>query len=142
MKSNAFKIKSIPKIENFKGKVSLRTKKASKFIDARKTHYNHIVCEDTGEIVKSYSAYLKSKHWRLFKKTFRASKYHYGKCFICSKEKNIHLHHLTYERIGKEKLTDVVELCKGCHRNVHKALDKGKTWEGIVKQLKKILDML
>jgi hypothetical protein len=140
MKLDIFKIKSIPRIENFKNKVSIKTKRTSKFIDARKTYYNHIVCEDTGEIIKSYSAYLKSKHWRLFKKSFRNSKYCKSKCFICSKEKGIQLHHLTYERIGKEVFTDVIELCKSCHRNVHKALDKGKTWESIVKQIKDILN--
>lgn len=138
MKRDIFKIKSLPKVESFKGKAPLKTRKAAKFIDARRTHYNHIVCEDTGEIVKSYTAYLKSKHWRLFKKTFKASKYSKKRCYICHKEKSIHLHHLTYERIGKEKLTDVIELCRCCHRNVHKALDKGKTWESIVAQLKEI----
>lgn len=125
-------------MDSFKGKAPLRTKKASKFIDARQTHYNHIVCEDTGEIIKSYSAYLRSKHWRLFKKKFKTSKYYRGKCFICSRDKMLHLHHITYVRIGKERLTDVIELCKCCHRNVHKALDKGKTWESIVAQLKDI----
>lgn len=138
MKRDIFKIKALPKMESFKGKAPLKTRKAAKFIDARRTHYNHIVCADTGEIIKSYTAYLKSKHWKLFKKRFKESSYYRGRCFICHKEKNIHFHHLTYERIGKENLSDVIELCGLCHRNVHRALSKGKTWESIVKQLKDI----
>ena len=30
------------------------------------------------------------------------------------------IHHLTYERIGKEFLSDVVLLCASCHNNLHK----------------------
>lgn len=119
----------------------IKRKKSTRIVDLRKSRYNHIVCKDTGEVIRSYKAYLASKHWKLFKKKFRESKYYTGRCFICGKSKGLHLHHLTYVRIGKEFLTDVVELCGSpCHRNVHRAMRRNPlvTWESILKQLREI----
>jgi hypothetical protein len=115
----------------------IRVRKSSRILDLRKSHYNHIVCADTGEIVRSYKAYLNSKHWRLFRKNFKKSSCFTGRCCICGKIRGLHLHHITYIRIGMERFSDVRELCKGCHRNVHRAMRKNSliTWEDIEKQL-------
>ena len=40
-------------------------------------------------------------------------------CQRCGTAKNLVTHHLTYERRGHEKLSDLVTLCKECHKIVH-----------------------
>lgn len=42
-----------------------------------------------------------------------------GGCRGCGTVDNLHVHHLTYERLGRELLTDLVTLCAGCHRKQH-----------------------
>lgn len=64
-----------------------------------------------------YKAYLKSKRWQAKREqVFR----HYGKrCYACRMAPRIlHVHHLTYERLGREKIGDLIPLCVPCHREV------------------------
>ena len=94
-----------------------------------------IVCEDTGEVLRTYESYLKSKHWKLFKARFRKSTYYRGQCLLCYKTLRLHFHHITYKNIGNEDFSDVVELCSKHHTQVHKCLNRGIHWEHIVKQI-------
>ena len=41
------------------------------------------------------------------------------KCSICGETENLNVHHLTYARVGCEKLSDLEVLCRGCHENEH-----------------------
>lgn len=101
-----------------------------------KINRRRIVCCDTGEVFYSYRKYLLSRHWLLFKKRFRSSKYYRGCCYICSSSYKNHLHHISYERIGCELFSDVVELCSfPCHVNVHRAMKKGVSWDDVVRNL-------
>jgi len=74
---------------------------------------------------REYRAFLRSKVW----KEFRAKiiKERGKKCEACGLSvtlRVLHLHHKTYVRFGgKERKSDVVLLCKSCHRLVHK-IDK------------------
>ena len=113
-----------------------KRKPVSKILDLRKNHYNHIVCEDTSEVCSSYPEYLRSKHWKLFKKRYKQSDKFTGCCLICGKKRKLHHHHITYINLGKELLSDVVLLCgTTCHRNIHKALRKGITWKQIISNI-------
>jgi hypothetical protein len=51
-----------------------------------------------------------------------------------TKDDKFSLHHMTYERVGQEQLSDLVLLCVGCHTTVH-ALEKrgemGLDFEGL-----------
>lgn len=67
---------------------------------------------------KEYHKYLKSKTWA--KKRKRVLKRDNNKCFICARNKNLHVHHLTYDRVYQERLCDLVTLCDECHINIHK----------------------
>ena len=40
-------------------------------------------------------------------------------CQKCKTAKNLVVHHINYERLGHEKLSDLVTLCKSCHKKVH-----------------------
>ena len=46
-----------------------------------------------------------------------------SKCFVCSLQctgSTGNVHHLTYERVGKEDVwNDLVTLCKRCHCDIH-----------------------
>lgn len=66
----------------------------------------------------AYKDYLRSEKWqekrkeRLLQDGYR--------CQLCGTGKNLEVHHVTYERIGNEKISDLVTLCNNCHQFVHK----------------------
>lgn len=83
-----------------------------------------IHCEDTNENPETYELYLKTKHW--LKVHGRYRKNHPKICSMCQHVSNIHLHHLTYDRIGREVDSDLIWLCKSCHKLVHSIPNKGE----------------
>ena len=68
--------------------------------------------------------YLKSKHWREFRK------YVYGtvgrRCCKCSSRFKVQIHHKNYDCLGKEKLKDVMVLCERHHLLEHEKLNERK----------------
>ena len=64
-----------------------------------------------------YQKYLQSSHWRKVKAQYK-KRYKYV-CYLCGATDILHLHHVTYERIGNENLTDLVYLCENCHSFIH-----------------------
>jgi hypothetical protein len=46
-------------------------------------------------------------------------------CFVCKGHQRIQLHHITYERLGLERLEDLVPLCHVCHQAVHRLVASG-----------------
>ena len=75
-----------------------------------------------------YQGYLKGEHWADVKARFRASKLYTGTCFICGSKGRLDIHHKTYKNIGKERLTDLVALCRYCHIDCHKLIGKSKRY--------------
>lgn len=73
-----------------------------------------------------YKAYINSPEWEAKKRQFKASpNYRDGRCFVCCNsgiEK--HIHHLTYKRLGREKLGDLRVLCAVCHAAAHSHISK------------------
>lgn len=65
---------------------------------------------------KNYGDYLRSAHWRRLRAEYRASDL--PQSCICG-EWETQLHHITYERVGQERLSDLVPLCPSCHTLVH-----------------------
>lgn len=61
--------------------------------------------------------YLQSPEWKALKKLKLEQSNH--KCQLCSSTSNLHLHHLTYDRLGNELLTDLTILCNHCHQLQH-----------------------
>lgn len=65
------------------------------------------------------SDYIKTKEWR--KKRLETFIKKWKKCVKCWSEKQIHVHHSTYERLWNETIkTDLFPLCKRCHNYFHK----------------------
>jgi hypothetical protein len=42
-----------------------------------------------------------------------------GLCERCQRAKAVHIHHLTYARIGDELLSDLQHICIWCHCEIH-----------------------
>jgi hypothetical protein len=68
----------------------------------------------------SYADYLRSEHWLEVKAAYRRNPNFPKTCLICQ-EPLFQLHHRTYRRIGREKLTDLIPLCQVHHLEVHQA---------------------
>lgn len=65
----------------------------------------------------TYAKYLASPAWRQRRNAavIRAE----GRCQLCNSKKALNVHHRTYDRIGKERETDLIVLCKACHEHFH-----------------------
>lgn len=62
----------------------------------------------------NYKRYLASREWALLKQAVH--KRARGTCERCPTSNAIAaVHHLTYERIGREELADLQAVCAGCH---------------------------
>lgn len=64
-----------------------------------------------------YLAYLLSGGWRARRN--RALKDAGYRCSRCPSKRDLEVHHLTYERLGGERDSDLAVLCAGCHRAEH-----------------------
>jgi 5-methylcytosine-specific restriction endonuclease McrA len=75
--------------------------------------------------MEEYDTYLQSAHWQDFRKqVFAKQRERLGKncCERCPKggdDTKLHVHHLTYERLGKECFEDVQIICGECHDKEH-----------------------
>lgn len=77
-----------------------------------------------------YREYRRSRHWRLLRRRVLERDGHC--CTICKRQHGdtdprlpegrttkLEVHHLTYERIWREPLEDLVSLCQRCHATEH-----------------------
>lgn len=62
---------------------------------------------------KFYEDYMRSTAWRMQRDRFLNFWGH--RCALCNGQKNLEVHHRTYERLGREKITDCIVLCHACH---------------------------
>lgn len=76
-------------------------------------------------MTRRYSRYIKSKAWRSKRAKYKKSKLPKA-CVVCG-EKKVDLHHKTYARLGYERLTDLVPMCRVCHKLAHKFVDAGRS---------------
>jgi hypothetical protein len=75
--------------------------------------------------------YLKSEHWiALRKKIIERDGF---RCLGCKGTAD-HVHHLTYERIEKEELEDLISLCRRCHDLAHKMPFSPHLWNPQLKR--------
>ena len=78
---------------------------------------------------RGYGAYLRSPEWAAFRERYFQK--HSRKCFVCGTDKEIQLHHKSYRSVGHERPSDVVQLCRPHHIEVHALIraKKAKLWE-------------
>lgn len=71
---------------------------------------------DSGADLSTYRAYLQSRVWKV--RAARAKRW--GFCQRCGAESpTLDAHHLTYERLGAERPSDLIALCRRCHQQEH-----------------------
>lgn len=71
---------------------------------------------------RSYGQYLQSEAWRSVRQRYYRSKLFKGGCEACGFKGALEIHHRSYTRICKEKLQDLVALCRDCHERTHNAI--------------------
>jgi 5-methylcytosine-specific restriction endonuclease McrA len=94
-----------------------------------------IEMSDAQKRYRAYLDYLKSPEWASTKR--RAFAKHGYRCARCEATSKLHVHHKTYKRLGRERLSDLEILCSDCHEKQHKItreVIRGREFK--VKQLK------
>lgn len=66
---------------------------------------------------KEYKRYIASSKW--YYKRMDALEFHGKKCKACGSVQKLDVHHLTYDRLGNEFLSDLIILCRPCHDEEH-----------------------
>jgi hypothetical protein len=64
-----------------------------------------------------YAQYLQTRHWDELREAAKANAG--NRCQLCNTESGLQVHHRTYERRGREELSDLTVLCGGCHSKHH-----------------------
>lgn len=64
-----------------------------------------------------YDEYLKTGHWQSVRDECNSR--FWSRCAICASDRDLDVHHRTYENIGCERSYDVVLLCRDCHGIFH-----------------------
>lgn len=65
----------------------------------------------------NYHEYMESDEWKAVRgKRMKLDRF---QCTMCGTAKNLTVHHITYERLGREDMDDLITLCKDCHAKVH-----------------------
>ena len=66
---------------------------------------------------KAYNNHLQSPTWFAIRSNVMARAC--GVCEECHTSLAVHAHHLTYERLGHEELSDLIAVCLECHEKIH-----------------------
>ncbi len=66
----------------------------------------------------SYREYLQTDGWRATR--IRQLQIAHGRCRVCNGADQLDVHHRTYVRLGKERDSDLIVLCRGCHDVFHR----------------------
>ncbi len=69
---------------------------------------------------EQYQQYLKTEHWQAVRE--KALKRYGRKCYLCGVKGDnvqIDIHHNEYGRLGGEKMSDLIPLCRECHQRHH-----------------------
>ena len=72
----------------------------------------------------NYYDYLKSPRWQ--RKRRQRLKHDKYRCRTCWSTKRLEVHHCTYDRLGREKLDDLITLCRDCHQAVSDSIKRRK----------------
>ncbi len=78
-----------------------------------------------------YKAYLKHPQWQKVRQA--RLKFDDFKCAICHQDltgEPYETHHLTYQRLGRERIRDVLTVCPNCHKAFHENWHRIEFWRG------------
>lgn len=67
-----------------------------------------------------YKAYLASPAWSAKKADVFAAAGHEPACHCCKRtDQKLSVHHIRYDRVGEEPLSDLMLVCHFCHKEIH-----------------------
>lgn len=78
-----------------------------------------------------YNTYIGSHAWRRNPARLKALADANGHCRLCHSAAPLEVHHSTYERLGRELWSDLIALCRDCHRDVTNFL-RARRYAGFV----------
>lgn len=67
----------------------------------------------------TYDSYMRSKAWKQKRAAKLKSVGHRCENITCRSPLNLECHHKTYDRLGREKMSDLRVLCFNCHMDAH-----------------------
>lgn len=73
--------------------------------------------DEAAEWRARYEAHLASPEWRSLRSRVLARCQ--GRCEGCAQRHAVEVHHLSYARLGREMLFDLVAVCNECHDAIH-----------------------
>ncbi len=84
---------------------------------------------------KEYDCYMKSEEWAA--KRDERLRLDDNYCVMCGRKNGVtrkgkpvlQVHHISYQHLGNEPMADLVSLCAGCHRKIHRYYRRFRTWE-------------
>ena len=79
-----------------------------------------------------YREYIQ-KHPRWKKVRDARFKFDNGCCAVCHTDltdRSFQTHHLSYQRLGHERIRDVITLCDACHKEFHQNWNRIEFWRG------------
>jgi len=80
----------------------------------------HVYDQGASEWVwMEYDDYLNTDWWKAIR--LERIRLDDMKCHDCGSSMNLNVHHVSYERLGREDMADLVTLCKACHKRRHLA---------------------
>ncbi len=88
------------------------------------TRYDSQRESERREFFDWYNQYLLTPEWQSLRR--RVLLRSGGLCEGCRLRPAVQVHHLTYERVGKEMLFDLAAVCLECHEKIHETKDASR----------------
>ena len=101
-------------------------KKAKRKNKKAKTKNKRVKAEP---LYNNYKEYLLSKEWK--SKRLKILQRSGGVCEICNTKRAYQVHHITYKRVYKENLSDLIAICGICHQAEHNLLTEEQIEEAV-----------
>ena len=79
-----------------------------------------------------YADFLRTRYWKNLRE--RVFKERGRKCERCNRTTYLQVHHLTYERRGRERMEDLEILCRDCHKQEHNITE----WQTVFRPVGKL----
>ena len=79
--------------------------------------YRQLIDQEHNDFEKVYDIYLKSDQWRSKRQAVINSQLNI--CAKCKSAPISEIHHLSYDNIGNEHDSDLIGLCRSCHKSYH-----------------------
>ena len=85
---------------------------------------------------KEYENYMKSDAWAA--KREERLQLDDNKCVMCGRPNGLQkdgktpilqVHHICYSHLGNEPMSEIVSLCAGCHKKIHRYYRRFRSWE-------------